>query len=517
MNTVDVFLMIGMMFIGFLIGAFITWSFSKARSGEVSKQLHIELAEHKTRLSELENVKNRLESECRQFETKMTELQIRVAEMSKEREMSIEQISSLKETISGLQDDNARLRLYANNIQVKLAEVSKEREMSIEQISSLRETISGFQDDNARLRLYANDIQVKLAEMSKEREADLGKIAWIDSAQEQMREAFMALASKTLQTNSEHFLERSDEKLSSVVTPLKEGLSILAKQVSDLETKREGAYKGLEEQLRQLSVTHTDLQRTTVSLTQALRSPTVRGRWGELQLRRVVEMAGMVKNVSYAEQVSADSGRPDMIIYLPNDGILALDAKVPLEAYLDAMESKDASERRNKLSDHAKAMKSRVRELSRKQYWDQFDKSPEFVVMFVPNEACLGAAFDFDPGLLEAAMNQRVLITTPVTLLALLKAVTYGWQQHQLTENSKKIAEEGKELYQRLAILINHLADMQRNLNRTVISFNKTVGSLESRLIPSAKRFEDMGIATTEIATPGPVDTQVRLLEVIEE
>lgn len=278
-----------------------------------------------------------------------------------------------------------------------------------------------------------------------------------------------------------------------------------------LESKREGAYKGLEEQLRQLSTTHDSLQKTTVSLTQALRSPTVRGRWGELQLRRVVEMAGMVKNVSYREQVSADNGRPDMITYLPNGGMLPLDAKVPLEAYLDAMESEDSNERKVKLTSHAKAMKDRVRELSRKQYWDQFEQSPDFVVMFVPNEACLGAAFELDPGLLDFAINQRVLITTPVTLLALLKAVAHGWQQHQITENSRKIAEQGKELYQRLTVLFEHLTDLRKNLNRTVGSFNRTVGSLESRLLPSARRFEEMGIATDELSTLDQIETQVRL------
>ncbi len=355
-------------------------------------------------------------------------------------------------------------------------------------------------------------LRIELAELKKEREADLEKLTWLDEARKQMREAFEALAGRMLQSNSEQFLKQSDAKLSNMVTPLTKGLTSLDKQVRDLEAKREGAYKGLEEQLRQLSTAHADLQKTTVSLTQALRSPTVRGRWGEIQLRRVVEMAGMVKNISYEEQVSTDKGRPDMITYFPNGGILPLDAKVPLEAYLDAMESEDDDERKVKLLSHAKAMKDRVRELSRKQYWAQFEQTPDFVVMFVPNEACLGAAFDYDPGLLDFAINQRVLITTPVTLLALLKAVAYGWQQHQITENSRKIARQGKELYQRLALLFEHLAGLRKNLDGTVASFNKTVGSFESRLLPAARRFEEMGIATSEISTPDQIDTQVRSL-----
>lgn len=378
-------------------------------------------------------------------------------------------------------------------------------------ISELENDIANLQPEYDQLQVVTSDLRIKIAELNKEREADSEKLIWLDNAQKQMREAFEALASKTLQSNSEEFLKHSGEKLVNVVTPLKENLAFLDKQVRDLESKREGAYKGLEEQLRNLSATHDSLQKTTVSLTQALKSPTVRGRWGELQLHRVVEMAGMVKNVSYSEQISTDGGRPDMITYLPNGGILPLDAKVPLEAYLDAMESEDNSERKVKLISHAKAMKERVRELSRKQYWDQFEQAPDFVVMFVPNEACLGAAFEFDPGLLDFAIEQQVLITTPVTLLALLKAVAYGWQQYQITENSRQIAAQGKELYQRLTVLFDHFTDLQKNLSRTVNSFNKTVGSFESRLLPSARRFEDMGIATEELSIPEQIDAQVRL------
>lgn len=399
--------------------------------------------------------------------------------------------------------------------QIRSREMSAQLRIELAQskakISELENDLTRLQPEYEQLQGKTADLRIKIAEMHKDREADAEKLSWLNDAQTQMREAFEALAGKTLQTNAEEFLKRSDERLSNVVSPLKENLVFLDKQVRELEAKREGAYKGLEEQLRQLSTTHADLQKTTVSLTQALRSPTVRGRWGELQLRRVVEMAGMVKNVSYVEQLSTDNGRPDLITYLPNGGMLPLDAKVPLEAYLDAMESENENERKIKLTSHAKAMKDRVRELSRKQYWDQFEQTPDFVVMFVPNEACLGAAFDFDPGLLDFAIEQRVLITTPVTLLALLKAVSYGWQQHQLAENSRKITEQGKELYQRLAILFEHLADLQKNLNRTVDSFNKTIGSLENRLLPTARRFEEMGIATTELPMPDRIDTQVRL------
>lgn len=378
-------------------------------------------------------------------------------------------------------------------------------------ISELENDLAKLRPEYEHLQSKASDLNIKVAEMTRDREADAEKLLWLENAQVQMKDAFEALAGKSLSTNVDEFLKRSDEKLTNVVTPLRENLASLDTQVRELEAKRAGAYKGLEEQLRQLSANHADLQKTTVSLTQALRSPTVRGRWGEMQLRRVVEMAGMVKNVSYVEQVNTDNGRPDMITYLPNGGLLPLDAKVPLTAYLDAMEATDDAVRRTKLSAHAKAVKDRVRELSRKQYWEQFEQTPDLVVMFVPNEACLGAAFETDPDLLDFAVSQRVLITTPVTLIALLKAISYGWQQHQITENSRKIADHGKELYQRLSILFDHLIDLQKNLNRTVDSYNKTVGSLENRLLPSARRFEELGLSTEELATPEQIDTLVRL------
>jgi DNA recombination protein RmuC len=281
--------------------------------------------------------------------------------------------------------------------------------------------------------------------------------------------------------------------------------------VRELERKREGAYQRLQEQLQNLATTHSELQTTTINLSQALKSPTVRGRWGEMQLRRVVEMAGMVKHVTYDEQVTTDGGRPDMIAYLPNGGVLPVDSKVPLAAYLDAMEAKDEETRRTKLGKHAKAMQDRIQELSQKKYWEQFDNTPDFVVMFVPNEACLGAAFEINPSLLEYGIEKHVLISTPVTLLALLRAVAYGWQQQQITENARQIAEQGRELYRRLETFIGHMAELRKDLNKTVDGYNKAVGSLERRLLPAARRFEEMGVTASELDVPQTIDTQAKL------
>lgn len=373
------------------------------------------------------------------------------------------------------------------------------------------------------------ELRIKLAELEKGRDSAQEKLEWVENAQQQMKESFEALSSKALQVNSDELIKRSREQtetllkqargdwttqkteIKGLVEPLKENLTNLDEHVRKLEEKREGAYKGLEEQLRQLSTSHTELQNTTVTLTQALKSPTVRGRWGELQLRRVVEMAGMVKHVAFDEQVSTSSGRPDMTVNLPGGGILPVDSKVPLNSYMEAIEACDEETRQACFGKHAKAVKSRVRELGQKRYWEQFDNTPDFVIMFVPNESCLGAAFENDVELFEYAIDHQVLMTTPVTLLALLKSVMYGWQQSKITENAKSIANEGKELYNRFEVFLRHLVDLQKNLNDTVDVYNKTIGSFEHRILPSVRRLQDLGVSQSELDSPDTIEVQAKL------
>jgi DNA recombination protein RmuC len=228
-------------------------------------------------------------------------------------------------------------------------------------------------------------------------------------------------------------------------------------------------------------------------------------------------MAGMDHHVAFDEQAASQSGRPDMIVHLPNGGILPIDSKVPLEAYLEAMEVIDDRIRMRRLDKHAKAMRERVRELGQKMYWDQFDAAPDFVVMFVPNEACLGAAFERDPALLEYAIGKKVLISSPVNLLALLKAVAYGWQQYQITENALKIAREGQDLYKRIETFISHLTEMGRSLGRSIEGYNKAIASLERRLLPAARRFQEMGVSMSELVSPDTIDTQPTLPSPVED
>jgi DNA recombination protein RmuC len=300
-------------------------------------------------------------------------------------------------------------------------------------------------------------------------------------------------------------------ELQTLVVPLKTSLEAMDDHIRDLEQKREGAYEGLNEKLSQLGQTHQQLQITTATLVQALKSSGTRGRWGELQLRRVVEMAGMTNHVDFDEQAATDSGRPDMVVHLPNSGILPVDAKAPMQAYLEAIEAPDENVRKSRLEAHARAMRARVTELSQRRYWDQFERTPQLVAMFVPNEACLGAAFECDADLLDFAIQQRILIATPVTLVALLKAVAYGWQQHQITENARLIALQAKEMYERLSTFVGHLADVGARLDQAVRDYNESIGSLEGRVIPSIRRLRELGVGSDEVGAPREIDRQVRL------
>lgn len=361
------------------------------------------------------------------------------------------------------------------------------------------------------------ELKISLTALEKEREADTEKLSWADQAESKMREAFAALASDALQANSEALTKRTKGDLESVVDPLKENLKTLDGYVRELESTRKGAYESLQQQLTQLGNTHARLQETTTSLTQALKSPTVRGRWGELQLRRVVELAGMTRHVAFDEQASTESGRPDMIVRLPNEAVLPIDSKVPLDAYLAAATATDEQLRKQNLAQHAKAMRERIKELGQKQYWEQFERAPDFVVMFIPNEACLGAAFENDPDLLEYAIAKKVLVSSPVNLLALLRAVAYGWQQHQIADNAIKIAREGQELFNRLKKFVDHLADVGKSLKRLVDGYNRAMASLDKRLLPAVRRFQDMGLSTKELDAPKEIEVLPKVIATLED
>jgi DNA recombination protein RmuC len=359
------------------------------------------------------------------------------------------------------------------------------------------------------------DLRITNARLEQELRAEREKLLWTEVAEQKLREAFTALASQSLSTNSQQFLANAQRELKTLVDPLSQKLDTMDQQVRALETKREGAYGKLGEQLRSLGEAQSQLQRTTVSLEQALKSPTARGRWGELQLRRVVELAGMVHHVDFEEQPTTDEGRPDMIVRLPSGGVLPVDAKASATAYLDAMQAEGA-QRSAKLDEHVRAMRSRIQDLSRKQYWAQFDRAPELVVMFVPFESALSAAFEKDPELLEYGIRQHILVASPVTLLALLRAVAFGWQQQQITENARQIANEGRELYARVLNVLRPFRDAGTHLGRAVEAYDQAIGSLEHRLFPALHRMKDLTASSDEVPETSEIRKTPRLPEDVE-
>jgi DNA recombination protein RmuC len=350
------------------------------------------------------------------------------------------------------------------------------------------------------------------AELARTRQAADDRETTIDEVRSQLTGEFARLSSEALRQNADQFL-----------APLVEQLGRYDEGVRRLEVERQKAYTALTEQMRHLTGSHERLERETRNLVTALRSPQTRGRWGELQLRRVVEMAGMLERCDFSEQVTSDGDagrmRPDLVVHLPGGKNVAVDAKVPLQAFLDANEADDEGVRRAHLAAHGRQMKAHVDALSKKEYWKRVDPSPEFVVAFIPGDPLLTAALEHEPGLMEYAVANHVLLATPTSLIALLRAVAYGWQQEALTENARQVQVLGAQLYERISVLGEHMAGVGRSLTGAVTAYNRAVGSLEGRVLVTARRFVEMGVVGAgerEPTTPLPVDTVTRPLQAVE-
>lgn len=416
--------------------------------------------------------------------------------------------------------------LWASGRQLKRREALLARALAADgfetEVAALTARLDGAREEILTLRTGQ-------ASLEAEHRGDQEKVAWTEQADRRLRETFDALASRALSTNAEAFLQQTreqmdgvvkqlkgdwstqKEQLAGVVQPVEKSLKQLDDQVRQLEQRREGAYRSLEQHIVELRTAHQALRDETGRLHTALTtSARVRGRWGELQLRRIVEMSGLLDRVDFDEQTSVGDQRPDMIVHIPNGGILPVDAKTSMESYFQALDATDEPNRQRLFKAHAGALKQHIRTLGNKAYWKQFEHTPEVVVMFVPTEACLSAAFQEDPQMLEFGLEQHVLVATPVTLYGLLKAVAYGWQQQAMAENARHIADEGRDLCDRMGVFLTHFSKAGRALESAVGSYNEAVGSAESRLVPSARRLRDLGASTREPVAVAPVELQVR-------
>lgn len=355
------------------------------------------------------------------------------------------------------------------------------------------------------------------AESAKHQEVAAVQLRLLTETQQQLEQKFRQLAAETLQNNSQHFLDRSREQLLHLVEPVGQSLQRFEKQVQEMEKLRVGAYADLTAQVHGLTALQERVRQSTEQLKTALRSPIQRGRWGEMQLRRVVELAGMLEYCDFAEQETLfgeSRQRPDLIVRLPNQCRVVVDAKVSLEAYLRAIEAQEESERTRLLIDHARQVKTHVKSLGEKAYWQRLPESPDFVVAFLPLESLFSAALEHDPTLLDFGVGQRVILATPVTLITLLLVVAHGWRQHTIAEGIDKIRETGSELYGRVLKMSEHFEKLGDAIQKTVTAYNATVGSLERNVLPSARKLKDLRPANVEqLEEPKEVETVPRALD----
>ena len=401
------------------------------------------------------------------------------------------------------------------------------------------------EDDLRALQDEHSSTKEALARLESQREAELKaaneKLALLEEAKVNLQDSFKALSSEALSKNNESFLnlakatlekyqegakgdlEKRQQAINKTVEPVGEALKLFNDRVSKIEERRTETDAGLREKLKQLAESQLQLSRTTSSLVQALRAPQVRGQWGELQLRRTVEMAGMINYCDFEEQsaVETEEGqrqRPDMLIRLPNERRVIVDSKVPLAAYLDALESDDPDVQTQRMQTHARHLREHIKSLSAKSYWTQFEDTPEFVVLFIPNEAIFSAALEQDPSLIELGVSNKVILATPTTLIALLKAIAYGWQQDAIAREAKEISALGKELYERIGVIAGYLSKLGKNLGQTVDQYNKTVSSVETRLLSTARKFQALdSVSADEGAEVKAIEKKPVLPKEVEE
>ena len=413
----------------------------------------------------------------------------------------------------------AIMRTSAQSFAIRAHAEVKHREAvrreAMEELKTVRQQLKQKSDAYNSLRIQAEKINTTLV---NERSASQEKIATIESAEKRMTHTFQALASQSLRNNNDSFMQVAQEilkqhtqsasgdldkrkhEITRIMQPIEQSLKQVQLHVTDLEKQRVSAYSGLQEQVRGLLESQKGLKDETSKLTHALRSPGFAGSWGQIQLRRVVELSGMVAHCDFTEQQTVGHGsnqqRPDMVIHLPGDTDIVVDAKASMTAYSEAVNSQDLAVQNDAMKEHARHVRNHFQQLSKKAYTEQFKRTPEFVAMFLPGDGFLSAALQHDEKLFDDAVNRKVLLASPTTLIALLKAVAYGWQHEQLTRNAQEICEVGRELYDSMATPGEQLAKVGKGLQTATEAYNGAIGNIEQRVLVSARRFKDLHVRT---------------------